>query len=83
LSKAPPSDPKLAVLIDYCEALRDILRADGISPFKLAGLKLYDELQQLEASLRRCQKRGNIHFCPPYLKVALRGRAARSRGWAI
>ena len=67
LSKASSSDPKLVVLIDYCEALRDILRADGISPFKLAGLNLYDELQRLEASLRRCQKKGNTHFYRTYL----------------
>ena len=62
LSKASLSDPKLAVLTDYGEALRDVLRADGVSPFKLAGLNLYDELQRIEASLRRCEKKGSIHF---------------------
>ena len=67
LSKPSLSDPKLTVLTDYCEALRDVLRADGISPFKLAGLNLYVELQRIEASLRRCQKRGSIHFYPPCL----------------
>lgn len=59
LSQAPGDDPRCAVLADYCEALRDVLRADGLSPFELAGLKLYAELERLEASLRRCQeKRG-------------------------
>jgi hypothetical protein len=60
LSQAPHNDPQTAVLRDYCEALRDALRADGVSPFKLAGILLYDELQRLEASLRRCQKKRNI-----------------------
>jgi len=51
--------------MDYCEALRDALRADGISPFKLAGLKLYDELQRREMSLRRCQKKRNtVSYLP-------------------
>ena len=60
LSQVPQDDPQTAVLMDYCEALRDVLRADGVSPFKLAGLNLYDELQPLEMSLRRCQKKKNI-----------------------
>jgi 5-methylcytosine-specific restriction endonuclease McrA len=60
LSQASQDDLQTAVLMDYCEALRDALRADGISPFKLAGLKLHDELQRLEQSLRRCHKKKNI-----------------------
>ena len=63
LSQSPQTDPQVAVLTDYCEALRDALRADGVSPFKLAGLNLYDELQHFETSLRRCQKKGGIHSC--------------------
>ena len=65
LSQSPQEDPQLAVLMDYCEALRDALRADGVSPFKLAGLELYASLQGLETSLRRCQKKGDIRSCPP------------------
>ena len=65
LSQAPQDDPQTAVLMDYCEALRDVLRADGVSPFKLAGLNLYDELQRLETSLRRCQKKRDIVSCLP------------------
>jgi len=60
LSQASQDDLQTAVLMDYCEALRDALRADGISPFKLAGLKLHDELQRLEQSLRHCRKKKNI-----------------------
>jgi hypothetical protein len=62
LSQPAPDDPQRAVLADYAEALRDVLRADGVSPFDLAGLQLYDELARLEVSLRRCQKKGGIPF---------------------
>jgi len=64
LSRAAADDPYCAVLTDYCEALRDALRADGLSPFELAGLNLYDELERMEASLRRCQKKGGIPSWP-------------------
>ena len=57
LSQTMSPGPQDEVLADYCEALRDALRADGLSPFQLAGLKLYDELPRLEKSLRRCQKK--------------------------
>jgi hypothetical protein len=66
LSQAPQDNPQDAVLSDYCEGLREALRADGLSPFELAGLKLYDELQCLETSLRRCQKKGGIPSCLRY-----------------
>ncbi len=65
LSQAPQDNPVVTVLTDYCEALRDALRADGIAPFKLAGLNLYDELQRLETSLHRCKKKGSIPSCWP------------------
>jgi hypothetical protein len=51
------SDNQVAVLSDYGEALRDALRMDGVSPFKLAGLNLYADLERLETSLRRCQEK--------------------------
>jgi len=65
LSQSPQDDSHAAVLTDYCEGLRDALRAEGLSPFELAGLKLYDELGRLEASLQRCQKKGGIPSCLP------------------
>jgi len=77
LSQSPLDDPPVAVLADYSEALRDALRAEGRSPFKLAGLQLYDELQRLETSLRRCQKKGGIPSWPrcstswPFAKATL------------
>jgi len=65
LSQQAPEDPQRAVLVDYAEALRDVLRADGVSPFDLAGLRLYDTLARLEASLKRCQKKGGIPCWQP------------------
>jgi hypothetical protein len=62
LSQSASEDPHRAVLVDYAEALRDVLRADGVSPFNLAGIQLYEELVRLESSLRRCQKKGGIPF---------------------
>ncbi len=62
LSQASADDPQTAVLTDYAEVLRDALRADGLSPFELAGLKLYDELARMETSLRRCQKKKGMPF---------------------
>ena len=64
LSQASQDDPVQAVLVDYCEALRDDLRAEGLAPFELAGLHLYEGLQRLATSLRRCEKKGGIPSCP-------------------
>jgi hypothetical protein len=64
LSQALADDPQTAVLTDYAEVLRDALRADGLSPFELAGLTLYDELARMETSLRRCQKKKGMSFWP-------------------
>lgn len=79
LSQSAQADPQISVLTDYCEALRDALRAEGVSPFKLAGLELYAELQGLETSLRRCQKKGGIPSCPLCLTSRSSASTMRSR----
>lgn len=65
LSQTLADDSQATVLTDYGEALRDALRTDGIAPFKLAGLQLYDELASLEASLRRCRKKRGMRCSMP------------------
>ena len=60
LSQGELANPQRAMLLDYCDALRDALRADGLPPFELAGLRLYDKLQQLANSVRHCQEKGGI-----------------------
>jgi len=79
LSQSARDDPRLAVLVDYAEALRDALRADGLSPFELAGLQLYDELPHLETSLRHCQKKGGIPSWPLCSTSPLFANAIRTR----
>ena len=72
----PESDDlPVAILSDYGEALRDALRMDGVSPFKLAGLNLYDELARMEISLRRCREKGGHPQLSTFLELtALRHR---------
>jgi hypothetical protein len=79
LSQSSQDEPVLAVLMDYCETLRDTLRADGLSPFELAGLNLYDGLQRLETSLRRCAKKGGIPSYPPCWTSRLSASAMQTR----
>jgi hypothetical protein len=79
LSQSSQDEPVLAVLMDYCEALRDTLRADGLSPFELAGLNLYDGLQRLETSLRRCAKKGGTPSYPPCWTSRLSASAMQTR----
>jgi hypothetical protein len=79
LSQSSPADPVLAVLVDYCETLRDDLRADGLLPFELAGLHLYDGLHRLATSLRRCEKKGGIPSCPPCWTSRRSATAMRTR----
>jgi hypothetical protein len=54
------SDPHRAVLLDYTEALRSCLRASGVAPFQLGGLRVLDDLRAVAASLHRCQKKPTI-----------------------
>jgi hypothetical protein len=56
----PAADPYRPVLVDYADTLRAALLVNGIAPFDLAGVKLFDMLQDLALSLTRCQKKGTI-----------------------
>lgn len=78
-SQEKEADPRLAVLMDYCEVLREVLRAEGVAPFELAGLQLYDELQRLEISLGRCQKKGGILSSRPCWTSRLSASSMLSR----
>ena len=50
-------DPFRAVLSDYAEVVRIILRTEGRLPFELGGLQVCRELDELALSLSRCQKK--------------------------
>jgi hypothetical protein len=54
------ADPYRAVLQDYAEALRSSLRIRGVAPFRLGGVRLWEDLHAVSASLRRCQKKRRI-----------------------
>lgn len=42
------------VLRDYAATMRAVLQIKGQAPFGLAGLEIYETLEQIEASLSRC-----------------------------
>lgn len=46
-----------SVLLDYAAALQATLLEGGVAPFDLGGIKVFDALADLEASLTRCQKK--------------------------
>jgi hypothetical protein len=51
------------VLLDYALALQSTLLEGGVAPFELGGLKVFDALADLEASLLRCQKKVTTFCC--------------------
>jgi hypothetical protein len=59
----PEAAPVRAVLLDYALALQSTLLEGGVAPFELGGLKVFDALADLEASLLRCQKKGTTSCC--------------------
>jgi hypothetical protein len=68
-----PADPRGEVLHTYAELLRSTLTEASKPPFALGGLRVFDDLQRLEASLRRSQQKGGIRSwisCWPWLRSA-------------
>ena len=61
------ADPAAAAVRAYCLAVRSALTDDGQPPLCAAGLKLYDRLQAIQASVARVS--------------AKRGTSANWRGW--
>jgi hypothetical protein len=53
----PIDDPFRSVLLDYSGAIRSTLLEGGVAPFELGGIKVFDALEDLEASVIRCQKK--------------------------
>lgn len=60
LQALPTSDPGRAVLLDYAEAIHSTLLQGGVAPFDLGGLKVFVALDDLAASLTRCQKKATM-----------------------
>lgn len=54
-------DPFRPILLDYAQALRSTLLEGGLAPFELGGIKVFEALESLESSLRRCQKKATTY----------------------
>lgn len=51
-------NPYRVVLADYALAIRTTLLVGGVAPFDLGGLQVFDSLQAVANSLKRCQAKG-------------------------
>lgn len=63
IERLPKADPFRPVLIDYADAMRSTLLEGGVAPFELGGVRIFDDLTALAASLARCQEKGGMCFC--------------------
>ena len=63
IERLPENDPFQPVLADYADAMRATLLEGGIAPFQLGGVRVFDDLNALAASLARCQEKGGTYFC--------------------
>jgi hypothetical protein len=63
IERLPETDPYRPVLVDYADAKRSTLLEGGIAPFELGGIRVFDDLTALAASLARCQEKGGTCFC--------------------
>lgn len=63
VERLPKTDPYKPVLTDYADAMRSTLLEGGVAPFELGGVRVFDDLTALAASLARCQKKGSTCFC--------------------
>jgi hypothetical protein len=58
----PANDPFRTILMDYVSVLRSFLLVGGVAPFELGGIKIFDGLEDLEASVIRCQKKVTTRY---------------------
>jgi hypothetical protein len=63
IAKWPESDRWRPILADYALAIHATLLEGGVAPFDLGGVRIFDDLTALAASLRRCQEKGGTAFC--------------------
>ena len=60
IASLPEVDSYRSVLTDYADAIHATLLVGGVAPFDLGGLRVFDDLTALAASLARCQKKGGM-----------------------
>lgn len=59
----PADDLCRPILLDYAEAIHSTLLEGGVAPFELGGIKVFEALDSLAASLTRCQKKATMSCC--------------------
>jgi hypothetical protein len=62
IDQLAPDDPCRAVLSTYADLIRTTLTEGSKPPFALGGLRVFEDLTRLEASLQRSRKKGAIRF---------------------
>jgi hypothetical protein len=60
IHRLPANDPFRPILADYADAIRSTLLEGGVAPFELGGVRVFDDLTHLAASLVCCQEKGGI-----------------------
>lgn len=60
IQSLPEDNSYRAVLTDYADAVHSTLLEGGVAPFALGGIRIFDDLSALAASLLRCQEKGGI-----------------------
>jgi len=60
IGRLPDSDPYRLVLLKYARYIRFTLLEGGTLPFDLGGLRMFQDLAAIEASLRRAREKGGI-----------------------
>jgi hypothetical protein len=63
IERLSEDDPYRPVLTDYADAMRATLLEGGVAPFELGGVRVFDDLTALAASLSHCQEKGGTCFC--------------------
>ena len=77
IDELAPDDPCQAVLSTYADLIRTTLTEGSKPPFALGGLRVFEDLARLDASLQRSRKKGAIRFWInswPSSNVAARSR---------
>lgn len=91
LSSLTPEDPRHAVLSIYAELIRSTLTEGSKPPFALGGLRVFEDLVRLEASLTRSRKRGAIlswinswpwSNAADHLRRSIGASSANGTGWS-
>ena len=91
LSRLDPDDPRQAVLSSYADLIRSTLTEGSQPPFELGGVRVFEDLARLAASLKRSLKKGAIRFWLSYwpwcntasrLRLSIGNSNVNAVGWS-